>query len=392
MLGFWNWLRGGEGVGYPPQPPSETFHNPSRRDDRRGGVEQRGVDPLWATTRVEEEEEDDDDDDDDDDGRYGDEDGRYKDEDEDGDGEDADEARLYDPALLAGARIEEAHTGMPLPLLRNAWQIFTRTPISSGSFGTAYLVRNVRTGRRCVMKIFRSVGSQSLMREVEALEGVSRDPDCLPHVACYLGAFVVPFEGSYRFAILSEYVPGRTMIQWARDVGEISPEGALQVLADMLRGLASIHAHGYAHRDIKPDNVIVDDEDGGLRATIIDLGVACSLPLAGDPSFRCRAGYVSNALYAAPDLLAGDFGSRSDVGEIYQRGDVYATAACMYWFLTRIVPSPEGGRGVRALLLPQFNGCTNFLLERMLSARPYDRPTAAEALRELRDCNPDSFA
>ena len=70
--------------------------------------------------------------------------------------------------------------------------------------------------------------------------------------------------------IAMEFVHGRTLGQWAKERPRRWPE-LLRVLADVARGVAAAHAAGLVHRDLKPDNVMIDHDE---RVRVMDFGLA----------------------------------------------------------------------------------------------------------------------
>src|SRR5262245_4367476 len=68
-----------------------------------------------------------------------------------------------------------------------------------------------------------------------------------------------------------EYVPGRTLRDVLRERGRLTPREALDIMAGVLSGLAAAHEAGIAHRDVKPENVLLGD---GRTVKVADFGLA----------------------------------------------------------------------------------------------------------------------
>jgi len=92
---------------------------------------------------------------------------------------------------------------------------------------------------------------------------------------------------------------------------------ALLIFEQVAEGLASMHAKGYVHADMKPNNVIVDDKD---NAKIIDLGQSCKI------------GTIKQRIQGTPDYIAPEQVHRR---AITPKTDVYNLGASLYWILTR---------------------------------------------------------
>ncbi|HSN25663.1 MAG TPA: protein kinase [Kofleriaceae bacterium] len=174
-----------------------------------------------------------------------------------------------------------------------------------------------------------------------------------------------------------------------RDLAAICAEGPLSVrrvaaiVDQILDGLAAIHAAGYAHGDIKTDNVLVDGVD---RVTIIDLGLACELdkPANDNEDERVLSG---TPYYLAPELVLG--GAKSIAS------DLYAVGVILYELLTGAVPFTGGSllevmrkhveddvvppslRAPELSLSPAFDR----VVLRSLAKHPGDRYATADELR-----------
>lgn len=102
-------------------------------------------------------------------------------------------------------------------------------------------------------------------------------------------------------------------------------EDALFVFEQVAQGLAEMHAAGFVHADMKPNNVIVDDQ---MHAKIIDLGQSCKI------------GTVKQRIQGTPDYIAPEQVHRR---AITPKTDVYNLGAAMYWIFTnQYVPSALG--------------------------------------------------
>jgi serine/threonine-protein kinase len=68
------------------------------------------------------------------------------------------------------------------------------------------------------------------------------------------------------------YIPGRSLAERLGDDGRLSPTRTLSILIPVADALAHAHRHGVVHRDVKPDNILMQDEDDWPFLT--DFGIA----------------------------------------------------------------------------------------------------------------------
>ncbi|HVH97505.1 MAG TPA: serine/threonine-protein kinase, partial [Enhygromyxa sp.] len=145
--------------------------------------------------------------------------------------------------------------------------------IARGGMGELYLGWDDRLDRKVAIKLVQAqrhseLAEQRLLREAKVLGQLSH-----PNVVSVFE--VGHFEG--RVFVAMEFVEGVTLRRWLR---QLEPSGAARTQAILAcfaaagRGLAAVHAAGLAHRDFKPDNVLVGADK---RVRIVDFGLARSL-------------------------------------------------------------------------------------------------------------------
>ena len=126
-------------------------------------------------------------------------------------------------------------------------------------------------------------------------------------------------EGTY--FIVMEYVSGQPLSQVIRTEGRLQPDRAAQIAAGTAAALSNAHRHGVVHRDVKPGNILLD-EQGQVKVT--DFGIA----RAGDPKENLtQTGVVmGTATYFSPEQAQG---LPTD-----QRTDVYSLGVVLYEMIT----------------------------------------------------------
>jgi len=196
-----------------------------------------------------------------------------------------------------------------------------------------------------------------------------------------------------------EYVPGSTLRQLLGRRGRLTPRQAMQVLDAMLAGLGAAHRAGIVHRDVKPENVLINDSalaqnhSYAAALKVSDFGLARSVSAGPDGGTLGGSlpggGLIGTASYLAPELVR--------TGSCDQRSDVYSAGIVLYELLTgrkpfaaatpvqvaqmhvtNRVPAPSA-------LLPGLDPAIDALVARATAREPDHRPADANALRgELR--------
>ena len=174
--------------------------------------------------------------------------------------------------------------------------------IGSGGMGVVYRAFDERLQRPVAVKEVTAGEPGRVLREAQAAARLNH-PGI---VTLYeLG------ELSGRALLVSELVPGETLARLRED-GSLSDREVGELAADICDALAHAHARGVVHRDVKPDNVIVrDDQGAGRRAKLMDFGVA---RIAGAPTLTGAGEVVGTLAYMSPEQAEGLVaGPESDV-------------------------------------------------------------------------------
>ena len=124
--------------------------------------------------------------------------------------------------------------------------------------------------------------------------------------------------------ITMEYVPGQDLKRLIRQTGPLGTGRAISIAEQLCEGLAEAHRLGVIHRDLKPQNIMVD-EDGNAR--IMDFGIARSL--------RGKAITGAGVMIGTPDYMSPE---QVDGKDVDQRSDIYSLGIILYEMLTGRVP------------------------------------------------------
>jgi hypothetical protein len=240
--------------------------------------------------------------------------------------------------------------------------------LGHGVSGRVVAAVNETTGQRMAIKYF----DANLVRDTAFLWDFRATAEQLrsleaPHMVRLFAFVEQPGEGA---AVVMELVDGVSLREMLTRRGPLSAPAALVVLKDSLLGLAAAHSRRVAHRDLKPDNVLIDARGW---CTLTDFGVAVKtdkqVPAAGTPA------------YMAPELWNG--------APNVPATDIYAATAVFCECLTGKPPFSGRSGQLRQqhesepVALDQFEPPLQDLIARGLAKNPANRSSARAFLSGL---------
>lgn len=182
--------------------------------------------------------------------------------------------------------------------------------IGSGGMGVVYRAFDERLQREVAVKEIAAADPERVLREAQAAARLNH-----PGIVT---VYELGRRGS-RALLVSELVPGATLAE-LRAANCLSDRDVAEVGADLCDALAHAHAQGVVHRDMKPQNVIIRDDDAaGRRAKLMDFGIA---RLAGAPTLTASGEVVGTLAYMAPEQAEGIVAGAP--------ADVYSLALTLY--------------------------------------------------------------
>jgi serine/threonine protein kinase/HAMP domain-containing protein len=262
--------------------------------------------------------------------------------------------------------------------------------LGQGGFGIAYAATDVNLNAKVVIKeylpedfAYRASDQTVSARADEDQDFYQSGLDAFLVEARTLATFRHPnivrvarfFEANRTAYMVLEYERGQSLKAY-RKKHENIPEATLVMLfAPLLDGLAEVHAAGYLHRDIKPDNIYVRDSDGSL--VLLDFGAARQTA-----SEKAEIGTVVTPGYGPIEQYAG--GGRQGPWT-----DLYALGATLFWLVTgkKPIEAPQRLEDPDPLpsaeLLGQGRYSPEFLcaIDWALKMHPADRPQDVAAFR-----------
>ena len=124
--------------------------------------------------------------------------------------------------------------------------------------------------------------------------------------------------------ITMEYVPGEDLKRLIRKVEQFSAGKTVSIAKQVCEGLAEAHRLGVVHRDLKPQNIMVDEEG---NARIMDFGIARSVKGKGITG--------AGVMVGTPEYMSPE---QAEVKEVDQRSDIYSLGVILYEMVTGRVP------------------------------------------------------
>ncbi|HEX3148102.1 MAG TPA: serine/threonine-protein kinase [Gemmataceae bacterium] len=185
-----------------------------------------------------------------------------------------------------------------------------------------------------------------------------------------------------RFLVM-EYVKGRSAQAMLDEQGPLSLKDATRIILDIARALEELHHRGYVHRDVKPGNILVDEEG---RAKLADLGVA--KPLADAAELTSFDQGVGTPYYMPWEQML-------NASLVDARSDLFALGATYYHLVAGQVPFPgkdvtevsrlkdEGDFQPIREIDPSLPRSVDTILSKLLARMPKDRFQSAAQLIDV---------
>lgn len=193
-------------------------------------------------------------------------------------------------------------------------------PIARGGMSTVYRCVDLRLGRAVAAKLMHDryasdpASRVRFRREARAMAQLSH-----PNL---VGVYDFSSEEGISFLIM-ELITGGTLRELLAERGPMPPHAATAVMRAVLTGLSVAHSQGMVHRDIKPDNILIN---GDHRVKVADFG----LVRASTGSSHSTNEIVGTAAYLSPEQVDGS--------EITPASDVYSAGIVLFELITGTVP------------------------------------------------------
>ncbi|MBP9091311.1 protein kinase [bacterium] len=200
--------------------------------------------------------------------------------------------------------------------------------IGIGGMGAVYLVEHMSLRRRLALKILTAelVNEQSWQRfKAEAkILGALSHPTLVKVYDLGIHAQAIPFYSM-------DYLNGRSIEEILADDGPIDLETTIDIMLEVLDGLAYAHRNGIVHRDLKPGNIMYCTIDGAKAVKVLDFGISKLMDHRGTAQAMTVAGDVfGSPFYMSPEQSRGE--------GVDPRADIYSIGCTLFEMLTGFVP------------------------------------------------------
>ncbi|GGO71424.1 serine/threonine-protein kinase [Nocardioides deserti] len=246
--------------------------------------------------------------------------------------------------------------------------------VGRGGMGAVWLCQDRTLGREVAVKQVGGLPGESTPHLARALRE-ARSSAALNHPNV-VSIFDAIEDGGHVWLVM-EYLPSRNLSEVLKE-GPVEVRRAARLGAQVADGLAAAHARGVVHRDVKPGNILVTDDD---VAKISDFGIARTL---GEEQLTQTGMVAGTPLYFSPGLARG--------GQPTPEDDVWALGASLYAAVEGEPPWPTQENSIAMLMhivgheppVPQRAGALTEPIRRMMSVDAGARPSMAEAAAALR--------
>src|SRR6188472_2835590 len=194
--------------------------------------------------------------------------------------------------------------------------------IGSGGMSTVYRAFDSTLERRVAVKLMH----REIAADTDQLERFRREARSVaqlshPHIVGVIDAG----EEDGRPYIVFEYVEGETLKDRIRRMGRLPVDEAIAYAIEIARALGAAHARHIVHRDVKPQNVLIDEEGS---AKVTDFGIARSLD--DDEGLTADGRVLGTTDYVSPEQALGH--------DVNGQSDIYSLGVVLYEMLTGDVP------------------------------------------------------
>lgn len=254
--------------------------------------------------------------------------------------------------------------------------------VGAGGMATVYKAFDQTLERPVAVKVMR----REVVKEADQLERFRREARAAAKLShAHIVTVIDAGEENSRPYIVFEYVPGETLKQRIKSEGPLPITESVAYAIEIGSALVAAHAAGLVHRDVKPQNVLLDTQG---HAKVADFGIARELEASDGLTKTGRV--LGTTDYVSPEQAMGE--------DVTGQSDVYSLGIVLYEMLSGEVPF-KGENHVAVAMKhvkdqlpdiqvqrPEVSNALAAVIEKMTAKEPVDRYlTAASAVSDLED-------
>jgi serine/threonine protein kinase len=199
--------------------------------------------------------------------------------------------------------------------------------LGKGGMGVVYLARQKMMDRYVAIKMLQAQLTQDEI-SVKRFQQEAKAASCLnhPHLVMLHDYGITETGQPY---LVMEYLQGRSLLQVIKREGILTPQKAAKIFSEVADGLAHAHHQGIVHRDMKPSNILLVEQEGDPDfVKVVDFGLAKMMPWSGKESQHLtKTGEVfGSPIYMSPEQCMGK--------ELRPTSDIYSLGIALYESLT----------------------------------------------------------
>ena len=251
--------------------------------------------------------------------------------------------------------------------------------LGQGGMSVVYLAIDERLKREVAVKVLhphlatRVDSRRRFLQEATAIARLEH-----PHILKIYDYASPEEERSY---IVSQRIKGGTLKQWMEELPPLPCELVALLALPIFEALAHAHEHNIIHRDVKPENIMIQEEDGA--PILMDFGIA---HLIDAETLTATGAVIGSPAHMAPEVVNGE--------ELTASADLFSMGTVLYWMCCGALPfvAPNPAALFRRILEARFDPLLERrpetfaplarLIERCMQRSPQERPKSAAEVAE----------
>ncbi len=263
-----------------------------------------------------------------------------------------------------GSALESMGDPLEGQVLADKYRIEER--LSAGGMGAVYRATHVLMDKKVAVKVLHP----SLASDEQIVQRFTREARAASRISHPHALNVTDFgesENGIVFLVM-EYLRGRTLKEVIREEGALPLPRAVEIMRQVAGALDAAHAEGVVHRDLKSDNIMLEEVGGHQDwAKVLDFGIAkIQEPIGQDPALTAPNIVIGTPQYMSPEQC-------SQSSNIDKRSDIYSLGIIIFEMLT--TQAPFTGASPTAIMMKQLQDAPPSVLD----AAP-DVPPAVDAV------------